>query len=225
MLNENQDLQSQQPDHQEDLEPIIVSPEEQSGYIGEHSLFAGPKPAESVSLARTSKSNEKVHEQFLKTTGALIPPLPPLLEAATASYFSHVAHRIPVVDHGDLLIERPSILLLHALTLVHALLRHPKDFSKFDSSEEIYLKLKTLLFVNHEKDNLTTLKALCLLHAWNKAPPVVVTLDGPWHWVGVTIRLAFQMGLHRESTYSKIKNPAGARRVAWYLFVSVLIQS
>jgi hypothetical protein len=46
-------------------------------------------------------------------------------------------------------------------------------------------------------------------------------LDSSYQWLGMAIRLAYQMGLHRESTYSKLENPGSARRIMWSLYVSI----
>lgn len=178
-----------------------------------------PSPPVSVALGKLGTFSEKINEEFLKVTGAASLPPQAKVEALADAYFKYLYHRTPVVDRSDLQVEQPSILLSQALCLIGTLLRHPKGSPALAASEEFYVKAKTLLYVNHEKDSLTTLKALCLIGCWNVTPPVVVSLDCSWHWIGVTIRLAFQMGLHRETTYSKMPNPGNARRIAWYIFV------
>ena len=34
----------------------------------------------------------------------------------------------------------------------------------------------------------------------------------------MALRLALQMGLHKESTYTKRSDPGAARRIAWFLY-------
>lgn len=181
-----------------------------------------PFPLVSSALRKVGTYSEKVNTEFLRVTGAASLPPKAMVDALVDAYFTHVYHRCPVVDRRDLQVEPPSILLAQSLCLVGALLRHPKEASPLATSEEFYVKAKTLLHVNHEKDSIVTLKALCLIAFWNVTPPTVVSLDCSWHWLGVIIRQIYQMGLHQESTYHKIPNPGNARRIAWYAFVRLV---
>ncbi|KAH9221304.1 hypothetical protein DL95DRAFT_455617 [Leptodontidium sp. 2 PMI_412] len=47
-----------------------------------------------------------------------------------------------------------------------------------------------------------------------------VNLDGPWHWTGVAIRLAFQLGLHKEASYVNKTDAGCKRRLWWQLYAS-----
>ena len=193
-----------------------------AGYVGERSVMPTSPPPISVEQQRPEGSfSDRVNEEFLKVTGAASLPPHVMVVAFADAYFKYVFHRAPVVDPADLQVEHPSVLLLQALCFVGTVLRHPKGSSPLAAAEQLYVKVKTLLYANHEKDSLTTLKAVCLIALWNVTPPVVVTFDCAWHWAGVAIRMAFQIGLHRESTYLKMPNPGSARRVAWCLYVSL----
>ncbi|KIW31828.1 uncharacterized protein PV07_03421 [Cladophialophora immunda] len=163
--------------------------------------------------------SDLVNRQLLEATAATTLPPPLMVEALTEAFFMHLHPRMPIVDRADVEVAAPSIVLIQALCMVGSLIRHPKGSSPLAETELLYAKVKALLQAGVEKDNLTTLKALCLFSCWNVTPPSVVSLDCAWFWLGATIRFALHMGLHQESTVSKYQSPA-ARRIAWYLFAS-----
>ena len=168
---------------------------------------------------------EHIHEEILRVTNATSLPPPSKVQVFADTYFKHLYHIAPVVDRADLAVEEQSILLLQAICLIGSQLRYPRDQSPTVMSESCYLKIKTLIYMKHEHDNFAILKTLCILCFWIVTPPVVVSLDSSYHWLGVAVRLAYQMGLHRESSYSKLFNPGAARRITWFLFVSVSSKS
>lgn len=192
----------------------------QAGYVGEHSVMSSCPSIPASSMSQIGTFPKHVREEILRVTGATSLPSPSKIQAFTDAYFKHLHHRAPIIDREDLVVGEPSILLLQAICLIGSCLRHPKDQSAVALSEQYYLKVKTLLYTNHETDNFIILKAFCILCFWNVISPVVVSLDGAWHWLGVAVRLAYHMGLHRESTYPKIPNPGASRRIMWFLFVS-----
>ncbi|KAL3485046.1 hypothetical protein BJX62DRAFT_217726 [Aspergillus germanicus] len=79
-------------------------------------------------------------------------------------------------------------------------MQHDQDSIKFYGAQ--YDKVKTLIYLNHEADNLAVLKAFSLLTCYSPLSTDQVTLDGPWHWLGMGVRLAIQMGLHKSATYT-----------------------
>ncbi len=76
-------------------------------------------------------------------------------------------------------------------------MRQTDDQGDFALSKTLYDECKTLLATNYEQDPLTLLKTISILPIWSPNSPTLVNLDGPWHWSGVAIRLAFQLGLHK----------------------------
>ena len=157
---------------------------------------------------------------MIRAASATTLPTQGQVTAFADSYFEHLYHRAPIIDKTDLSKENPSILVSQAICLVGSLLRHTGPGSPLGEAERYYCKVKTLLFANHEPDQRNVLKALCLLSFRNLTPPKVVSLDNSWQWLGMAIRLAYQMGLHRESTYEQLPDPGNARRIMWSLFVS-----
>ncbi|KAJ5620175.1 hypothetical protein N7510_004159 [Penicillium lagena] len=188
------------------------------GYIGEFSVLSnhGPLPSEASTVVGSFARS--LEEQILVATGADQLPTQSKIVALTATYFKYLYHRIPVVNHQDVVPTCPSTLLQQSLCLAGSILRHPKSTKSLVESEQFYSRAKALFFINHERDPITILKALCLLTLWNVTPPAVVTIDNGWNWLGLAIRFAFQIGLHRESTYSQRSAPGCARRIAWFLY-------
>ncbi|KAJ5679636.1 hypothetical protein N7462_007880 [Penicillium macrosclerotiorum] len=174
---------------------------------------------EGVGTLRSQLSRDILHA----ANATLLPPKAQI-QAFADSYFQHLYHRAPIVDHEDLAVEEPSILLTQVICLIGSLLRHPGIQSTVEESEQYYNKVKALLYTNYERDPRLVLKALCLLGFRNITPPKVISLDCSWHWIGMAARLAYQIGLHRESTYSQLKNPGNARRIMWFLFVSFYLK-
>ncbi|KIX99065.1 uncharacterized protein Z520_05526 [Fonsecaea multimorphosa CBS 102226] len=153
---------------------------------------------------------------YLNLCGALDLPSPLMEEALQDNYFEHVYRRCAVVDRIHLS-QKPSVLLLQAVCLTGSSMRQmgPEYFS---TCELLYIKVKTLLITNHEKDLRTILQSLCLVSCWNTTPMQVVSMESAYHWLSIAIRLLFQAGLHREETYVTAKEPRVLRRIAWYIY-------
>lgn len=199
----------------------IRSPLDQPGYIGKQSLMSSSSSVYPLGIPDAGSFPDDVHDEILRVTNAKSLPPPSKVQVFTETYFQHLYHILPVIDRADLVVEEPSVLLLQAICLIGSQLRYPRDQSPTLLSESCYLKIKTLIYTKYEHDNFAILKTLCILCFWVVTPPVVVSLDSSYHWLGVAVRLAYQMGLHRESTYSTLSNPGAARRIMWFLFVSV----
>jgi hypothetical protein len=149
---------------------------------------------------------------------ALALPATPLLDAFVDAYFVNLFPLLPVVDRSDVSGDDRSILLLQCLSLLGSHFRYRRPPS-IPSPGSLYAKVKSLLDQNYERDPLTTLKALCLIACRSAESPTVVSLDSPWHWLGVDTRYALSMGLHREATYQGRPSAGISRRIWWHLFV------
>lgn len=177
--------------------------------------------APSYATANTGSFPEHTNNEILRATDAVLLPSPSKVQVFADTYFQHLYHMAPVIDKADLAAEEASILLQQVICMIGSQLRYPRDHqSPTPLSESCYLKIKTLIYTKHEHDNLVLLKTLCILCFWIVTPPMVVSLDSSYHWLGVAVRLAYQMGLHRESRHSKFCNPGVVRRIMWFLFVS-----
>ena len=194
-------------------------------YVGEYAVLPNHRPLPSEASIVVGSFSRAVEEQTVVTTEADHLPPQSMIVALTATYFKYLYHRMPVVDRQDVVPTCHSTLLLQSLCLAGSILRHPKSTTSLVESEKYYSRAKALFYTNHERDPITILKALCLLALWNVTPPAVITIDNSWNWLGLAIRFAFQMGLHRESTYSQRSTPGCARRIAWYLYAHDKLQA
>lgn len=193
-------------------------------YVGDIS-FMSPVTSQHEQLqSQLPVAVRSIHDNFsralIRTIEATSLPPQGKIDGLVDIYFKHLYHRAPILDRKDFVGGKLSVSLLQSVCLIGTLLRHPGIESTLEESEKYYCKVKALLYMNHEKDWHTVLKCLCLLIFRNFTPHTVVSLDCSWHWMGMAVRLAQQMGLHRESTYANLQNPGNARRIMWFLFVS-----
>ncbi|KIV97954.1 hypothetical protein PV10_01649 [Exophiala mesophila] len=196
---------------------IPQSSPESVGYMGEESFLRNPSvpPFVDDSAAETTSWAEKI----LHLTGATIPPSNMLVAALADLYFEHVYPHQPIVDRADLVKYQSSPLLLHAICVIGSSYGHPRaSVSQLKAANSFYLKAKTLLDTEHEKDNLVTLKALCLLTCRSVRLPTHISLQSNWHWQGAAVRYAIHMGLHKETTYASREAAGCCRRIWWQLF-------
>ncbi|KKK23465.1 hypothetical protein ARAM_003964 [Aspergillus rambellii] len=153
--------------------------------------------------------------------------LPPkaLREVLVEFYRKNLFVLVPVIDQRDIALLDSSLLLQQAVYFAGSLTCHIPDSTPF-SPEDIYCRIKTLLFLNHEKDPYVTLKALCLVGCWNSDAPQLVSLDSSWQWSGMAIRLALPLGLHRANSSAYARSDQRClRRIWWYLFDNDTLQS
>lgn len=191
-----------------------------SGYFGDGSICSYPEDSDQLSKAtRVLTLSGSATETILYATHAAHRAPKSLADAVVDFYFDHMWQHIPVADRSDLEGPNSSLMLQNAVYFAGTLMRRSTDYPALASPEDYYLKVKTLLFVNHEKDKVNILKTLCLIASWNPSPPDLITLESPWQWIGTAIRLAQQMGLHSETTYFRAQDPRINRRLWWCLFV------
>lgn len=150
-------------------------------------------------------------------------PSPVLAQALTDFYFRELFYFVPVLDRGQSEIET-STLLQQCLYFAGSTMRQtagPAEWTTF----AIYGRIKTLLFLHHDPAPLNMLSTLCILSTWLPYSPDAIVLDNPWQWAGMAIRLAIQLHLHENETYSKLEHPGRARRMWWYLFINDTMQT
>lgn len=94
--------------------------------------------------------------------------------------------------------------------------------SSWSMAEELHNKVKLLLAIDFEEDAVRMLQTVCLMSLWYGRPSTIVSLDGPDYWIGVGIRLAQVVGLHREETYGSRQDASLLRRIFWQLHVGCL---
>ncbi|KAL2696329.1 hypothetical protein AAEP93_002743 [Penicillium crustosum] len=199
-----------------------AQPKQQTGFIAAHSVLAFHELTQPTVSEGSISQSLRVRDAILSATEAEILPVPALRRALTDAFFEQVFHNYAIISQEDVSSSHSSILLQQAVCLSGSLTRHGPE--SMHLAHTLYEKVKTLLYLDYETDNLTTLKALCLLSCWSVKPPDKISLDGPWYWTGVAIRLALQMGLHRESTYLDNPHAPCLRRIFWHLHTADKLQ-
>lgn len=145
----------------------------------------------------------------------------PLQQALLDSFDDHLGHYFPFMASSQVQDPKTPAVLRQVLLLAGSLARHIDNITALSLPYALYQDSKRLIYASHGRDPITLLKAMCIISHWSLSPPTTVSLDGPWHWTGLAIRLALQMGLHRESTYAGLDDADGCRLIWWYLVVSV----
>ncbi|KAJ5385602.1 hypothetical protein N7517_003513 [Penicillium concentricum] len=194
----------------------------QPGFIADHSVLACDIPTQPTISEESLSHSRSITNAILVATEAAVLPVTPLRRALTDVFFEHVFHNYPVINREDIADSGSSVLLQQGICLAGSLMRHGP--ANLQLSHSLYEKVKTLIYLNFEPDNLATLKTMCLLSCWSVKPPDKISLDGPWYWTGVASRLAIQMGLHRESTYTNNPQNHCLRRIFWQLHNSEQLQ-
>lgn len=207
---------------QQDQGPSAPAPEAlYRQYLGGMTYMLHNAPSIPPNYLRITATSKSRNQEILTIIDPTSPPPVILLNAYADTYFQHVFQRLPVVDRADLSSSRPSVALQQAICMVGTILRHPKGPDILAENEKYYYNAKTLIHTNHEQDPITVLKVMCLFSTRNIAGPVLLTIDSPWQWLVIAIRLLQQMGLHREEICVAFVNPGIARRIAWSLFVCI----
>lgn len=153
---------------------------------------------------------------FLALTDATTLPSEAYCSALHDAYRKHLAPLVPAIDNNN-----SGLLLRQALCFAGSITRRPGDHLKGFGPMDFYARIKALLFIGVETDMMAVLKAHCVLACWTPryVSPRFATQDSPWHWVGVAIRLAQQLGLHKEATHLMLPGSAQSRSIWWYLLV------
>ena len=110
-----------------------------------------------------------------------------------------------------------SPLLRHALALFAGRLRPP--LTPHATHEEHYQRARYLFYNVDQADPLDRIRAAMLLHWCSSTPPGGPSLDSSFWWAGVAIRLAQDIGLHREPKQGDA-NSSINRCIWWTLYVS-----
>ncbi|KAK5046779.1 hypothetical protein LTR84_007132 [Exophiala bonariae] len=196
-----------------------------SSYVGAHTLLAHDAVAEpAIETSVLSRTAPQI-EPLLQCVEATILPKPPLLAALTEAYFANVFDRYPVTDRREFDDPTCSVLLKQAVCMAGSLTRHSSRGDGLALSRRLYEKTKLMLSLNYDPNPVTVLAALCLMICWSPNPTDLLSLDCPWQWTGTAIRMALQMGLHKESTYLKHSQPGRLRRLWWILMNADRLQA
>lgn len=150
-------------------------------------------------------------------------PAPDLMQIFTETYFNSCYAFCPVLNRETVAsdLER-SPLLVTALALAGSHIQPPVIPSTKPAT--YYRRAKHMFYDEEETDPITCLQAISLFYWWSPRPSTQIQRDGAWWWSAAGIRLAQQMGCHRElrpgHSNSSDVDRGLRRRIWWTLFVS-----
>ncbi|KAJ5749259.1 uncharacterized protein N7511_010955 [Penicillium nucicola] len=112
--------------------------------------------------------------------------------------------------------QQPSMLLLQSIFVAASRVTSAPAVTAYASSHQFYRRAKALFWSGYERNPVTVVAAVCILHWYNPEGPehVSTNTSGFWRYVGVG--LAHQIGLHKESTNRR--DAPLRRRLWWTLF-------
>ncbi|OTA70163.1 hypothetical protein K449DRAFT_4096 [Hypoxylon sp. EC38] len=192
------------------------------GYFGDQSVMSlGPQ--------MQTDSNPSAPpfdvDSILKLTRASSTPPVTLQNVLADLYTEWLYPYVPIFDKKDIDQCGSSLLLRHTLSLGGTLVQRPGKYPSTWTPRDFANKIKTLLFLETEKNIFNVLKAFCILSCWSQGSPRDAILDCPWQWLATAIRLAIQLGLHRESMHGSAAVSRGTRQIWWFLFNNETLQS
>jgi len=128
---------------------------------------------------------------------------------------------MPTVEPGELYLSQnqaSSYLLMQSVFLAASRVSPSPGLAEYATSEQLYQRARALFWVAHEKDPLTVVKSITMLHWYNPDGPAHVSYDTSEYWLKIGVGLAYQIGLHKEPPHGPQR--AVRRRIWWSLVVS-----
>lgn len=195
-----------------------------STFIG-RSHYEGDAPVDEATARSYTQSRQPELSEIERKTLELwdVFALPPrsVLESLTEAFSEFCSPWMPVLEPADLNMRdsaETSFLLSQAVFLAASRVSSSNSVQAFSTSAQFYQRAKALYWVGHEKDPLTVIKAITMLHWYTPDGPAFVSYDTSEYWLKIGVGLAHQIGLHRDP----LPGPKRAirRRVWWTLVVS-----
>ncbi|EEP77536.1 predicted protein [Uncinocarpus reesii 1704] len=147
--------------------------------------------------------------------------LPPraVREGLIDTFMKRCSPWMPIVERSWLT-ERnghhPSILLLQAVFLAASRVSSAPAVTAYASSNDFYRRARALFWAGYEKNTITVITAVCILHWYNPEGPEHVSINTSGFWNRIGVGLAYQIGLHREPPPGR-DGPL-RRRLWWTLY-------
>lgn len=207
------------PTPREQTEGRSVTSPSHTGYLGESGYMK--------IFSHESGGDSPIARQTALKERRPIDDIPPALHEAHLEVFYELALTwCPVLDKETYYSSpsfNQSLLLKHSLALCGNQIR--PALIEQASSTEYYERAKELFYKNQERNPLVRIVSLMLFYWYSAEAPNIASTDNSWWWTGLAIRLAQQMGLHRQSEGStplcEGDSPGLRRRIWWTLMVSL----
>lgn len=161
--------------------------------------------------------------QLLRLQGAFELPPRAVRDGLINTFMERCSPWMPIVERSWLEecgSQKPSILLLQAVFVAASRVTSAPAVTAYASTHQFYRRAKALFWSGYEKNPMTVVAAVCILHWYNPEGPehVSTNTSGFWRYVGVG--LAHQIGLQKEPTDGR--DAALRRRLWWTLFVCMI---
>ncbi|KAF4415775.1 Cutinase transcription factor 1 beta [Fusarium acutatum] len=181
-------------------------------------------------------SNEDI--AYLQNKGCFDFPDKRMLDELLPYYFDYIHPHMPFIDETEfwymyrthyhntevsLDSSRPSFSLLLFQAILFAtttcapmsLLRSLGYTSRSTARRNAFFRVRALYSLDIERDNLVLVQTFLLMSYWNEE--VGEDKDG-WHWAGLAVSLALQLGLHRQpsSKSTLTQRQQTIRRRCWW---------
>lgn len=211
----------------QNAEPSIVTPSQHSQSSqanSRHAAYLGTSGYMSIfSQVAAEEEDPSLEAQPAQSSDVIAPVLQ---ESYLDTYFEFAYTWCPVLDRQTLSCcpeFSESLLLRHALALLGSHLNPP--LMTHHTPLDHYQRFRQLFYDNHERHPLVRICAVMLVYWWSSGPPNVVSIDTNWWWMGASIRLSQEVGLHHEQDSQNLwqpeERPGLRRRIWWTLFVSL----
>ena len=205
-----------------EAEVVVTSPSPgevpwSSAKVDFEKYFSHEFPATSVQ-AHHSRLSE-VDLKVLRLYNAFEVPSRVWMTSLLEDWKNYVHPLMPIVQPRWLIARegyQVPIVLLKAVLLAGA---RATDASSSFPCKEYYASLKTLIYLQYEKNPMINIVAACLLGWYNQTDTWTVVHDSSRSWLHFASDLAYQISLHQElngETHASYK-----RRVWWTLVVSL----
>ncbi|KAJ6143919.1 hypothetical protein N7471_003372 [Penicillium samsonianum] len=154
--------------------------------------------------------------QLLRLQGAFDLPPRAIREGLINTFMERCSPWMPIIERSWLEesgSQKPSMLLLQSIFVAASRVTSAPAVTAYASLHQFYRRAKALFWSGYERNPVTVVAAVCILHWYNPEGPehVSTNTSGFWRYVGVG--LAHQIGLHKEPTN---KRDAALRRRLWW---------
>ncbi|OJD14069.1 hypothetical protein AJ78_05546 [Emergomyces pasteurianus Ep9510] len=210
-------LPPQQESHSYDGSPGTSSFLGRSEYLGGEVPINEDQAKSYPAVATESLTEEDI--RILQLQHAFDLPPRAVREGLIDAFMKRCAPWMPIVErswlaerHGN----QPSVLLLQAVFLAGSRVSSAPAVAAYASPNEFYRRAKALFWSGYEKNTITVITAVLVMHWFNPEGPEHISLNTSGFWNRIGVGLAYQIGLHKEPPPGR--NAALRRRLWWTLF-------
>ncbi|OAX78986.1 hypothetical protein ACJ72_06702 [Emergomyces africanus] len=194
-----------------------------SSFLGRSEYLGGEVPInEDQAKSYPAVATESLTEEdirILQLQHAFDLPPRAVREGLIDAFMKRCAPWMPIVErswlaerHGN----QPSLLLLQAVFLAGSRVSSAPAVAAYASPNEFYRRAKALFWSGYEKNTITVITAVLVMHWFNNEGPEHISLNTSGFWNRIGVGLAYQIGLHKEPPPGR--NAALRRRLWWTLF-------